>query len=146
MGYSLFAYEDIAKGTYIIRYTGKHKNTFDADDCSYVAKVTYKNQRNEDVTFYIDAKKTKCLAKYTNHSCEPNAVLSKIIVSETKNPSLWLNLSLIYQRLMKYWPIMAMNTILCCVMSVGVNALDASIRNHPLDNNDLTYLLVGTSK
>jgi SET domain-containing protein len=84
MGYGLFACEEIPKDTYIIRYTGKQKKTFDAHDCSYVAKVTYKNKKNEDVTFYIHAKKTKSVAKYANHSCVPNAVFSKIIVSETK--------------------------------------------------------------
>ena len=90
MGYGLFACEDIPKDTYIIRYKGKQKQTFDALDCSYVAKVTYKNQKNEDVAFYIDAKKTKSIAKYANHSCIPNAVFSKMIVSETKKPFLMI--------------------------------------------------------
>ena len=90
MGYGLFACENIPKDTYIIRYIGKQEQTFDPLDCSYVAKVTYKNQKNEDVAFYIDAKKTKSIAKFANHSCVPNAVFSKMIVSETKKPFLMI--------------------------------------------------------
>ena len=40
---------------------------------------------------YIDAKNTNRLARYVNHSCKPNAVLTKVWVA-AKSPSdeLWI--------------------------------------------------------
>jgi Proteins containing SET domain len=36
-----------------------------------------------DQSFYIDAKRSKCIAKYVNHSCNPNCILQVIMVEET---------------------------------------------------------------
>ncbi len=60
-----FADEDIQKGEYIIKYTGK---------------IVYKDPNNKytmkykDFDLWVNASKTNTLAKLVNHSCNPNCI------------------------------------------------------------------------
>ncbi len=64
-GFSLFADEDIQKGEYVIEYTGKivHEDP----DNEYTMK--YKG-----FDLWVNPTKTSGLAKFMNHSCNPNCV------------------------------------------------------------------------
>jgi hypothetical protein len=68
-GNGLFAMEDIKKGDYIIEYVGRIVNK--EQDNVYGMKIS-------DMDLWIDPRKsTGCLAKYMNHSCEPNCNLEQ---------------------------------------------------------------------
>jgi hypothetical protein len=64
-GFGLFADEDISKGEYVIEYIGK---------------IVQKDPGNEytmkykEFNLWNDARKSKSLAKFINHSCNPNCV------------------------------------------------------------------------
>lgn len=67
MGDGLFAGEDIAKGDFIVEYTGKKITTKAAD----ALKTRYLFELDEDWT--IDGETLSNTARYINHSCDPNA-------------------------------------------------------------------------
>jgi len=74
-GRGAFAIEPIRKGTRIIEYRGEpitHKEAdrrYDADDAEG-RHHTFLFILNDDIV--IDARITRCDAKYLNHSCDPN--------------------------------------------------------------------------
>jgi uncharacterized protein len=66
-GFGLFATAPIAKGQFIIRYTGPKLTNEQADK----AENKYLFELNSRWT--IDGKGRKNIARYINHSCRPNA-------------------------------------------------------------------------
>jgi hypothetical protein len=68
----LFARQNIRKGTYLCQYMGKFVPPDTKGD--YVVAV--------DQYMHIDAKRSKCIARYVNHSCAPNSILQVIMVEE----------------------------------------------------------------
>ncbi len=64
-GFGLFADEDIKKGEYMIEYIGKI--VYKDPDNKYGMKYKY-------FDLWVDASKTKALAKCMNHSCNSNCV------------------------------------------------------------------------
>jgi SET domain-containing protein len=68
-GNGLFAMEDVKKGDYIIEYVGRI--VYEEQDNVYGMKIS-------DMDLWIDPRKsTGFLAKYMNHSCEPNCNLEQ---------------------------------------------------------------------
>ena len=64
----LFLHRDIEKDQYICRYMGKRQQ--EHTEGEYVVKI--------HGSLFINGKKTRCLAKKANHSCQPNCVLQKV--------------------------------------------------------------------
>ena len=69
LGNGLFAKHKILEGTYICQYGGKISN--DKPDGDYVAKLLHGK--------FIDAARSKCVARYANHSCKPNAKMQMVM-------------------------------------------------------------------
>lgn len=65
-GLGLFATEDISKGTFIIEYTGSVLNRREADEKG--GKYLFETSRNR----FIDGSSRTNIARYANHSCDPN--------------------------------------------------------------------------
>ena len=63
----LFASVNLPKNTFIAKYSGQKVRN--GSEGRYVVAL-------DDIL--IDASNTKCLAKYCNHSCDPNCVLQKV--------------------------------------------------------------------
>lgn len=77
-GMGLFASQDIEPGTGIIEYTGEIVNTMEAErreKNNEIAGVTYIFYYDEN--FSIDGAVGGNESIYTNHSCEPNAVVKR---------------------------------------------------------------------
>lgn len=77
-GRGLRVQEDIKKGDFIMEYIGR------AVRASYLAKLfqRYKQERRLyimalDSNVYLDARKKGSVARYINHSCEPNCVVER---------------------------------------------------------------------
>jgi SET domain-containing protein len=64
-GFGLFADEDIQKGEYMIKYTGKI--VYEDPNNGYTMKY-------KDFDLWVNASKTNTLAKLMNHSCNPNCI------------------------------------------------------------------------
>ena len=83
MGDGLYADADISKGDFIVEYTGKKITTKAAD----ALKTRYLFELDEDWT--IDGETISNIARYINHSCEPNAEAEihddHILISAVKN-------------------------------------------------------------
>lgn len=67
LGQGLFASSTIRKGALIAEYTGERISTADAD----TLKTRYLFEIDKEWT--IDGSSKKNVARYINHSCEPNA-------------------------------------------------------------------------
>ena len=67
VGDGLYAAADIAKGDFIVEYTGKKISTKEAD----ALKTRYLFELDDDWT--IDGETSSNTARYINHSCDPNA-------------------------------------------------------------------------
>ena len=82
-GDGLFAGADIAKGDFIVEYTGTKITTKAAD----ALKTRYLFELDDDWT--IDGETASNIARYINHSCEPNAEAEiqdeHILISAVKN-------------------------------------------------------------
>jgi len=63
LGSGLFAKSNIKAGSYICQYSGKRSKK--KPKGNYVVQLLG--------GFFIDAKKSECVARYINHSCNPNA-------------------------------------------------------------------------
>eukprot|EP00979_Chaetoceros_neogracilis_P019252 scaffold12070_cov1477-Chaetoceros_neogracile.AAC.1 len=59
------------------------RKTFDKQDLKGHYFTSYDDM-------FIDAKSSVCLARYVNHSCKPNAVLTKVSNDEGSVKSLWI--------------------------------------------------------
>ncbi len=83
MGEGLFADADIAKGDFIVEYTGTKITTKAAD----ALKTRYLFELDDEWT--IDGETLSNTARYINHSCEPNAEAEihdeHILISAIKN-------------------------------------------------------------
>ena len=56
----------------------------------YIVEVNFQHRQNQNTKIYIDAMKSKRMAKYCNHSCDNNAKIAKIYKSETSEAELWV--------------------------------------------------------
>lgn len=78
-GYGLFAAEDIAEGGFILEFTGEVINKRTMEERSgHGSKQLYLHNIGPNV--YLDATTKGSIARYTNHSCEPNAKHDRWIV------------------------------------------------------------------
>ena len=80
-GQGLFAAVDISQGTRIIEYTGEKISTREslrrlAQGNVYIFRLNYR--------FAIDGQTTANMARYINHSCDPNCAADKM------NGHLWI--------------------------------------------------------
>jgi SET domain-containing protein len=70
-GLGLFATAPIARGSFIIEYTGKRLTTKAAHEREWKTGARYMFEVSERVT--IDGSSRANTARYINHSCKPNA-------------------------------------------------------------------------
>ena len=91
MGKGLMANEFIMKGEYIVRYEGKILFQKPSEYSEYVVEIKYEvDNTNEKQICYVDAKESSCKGRYCNHSCDPNAVIYKIMIHGCDIPKLWV--------------------------------------------------------
>lgn len=89
-GFGLFAQNEINKNEFILEFLGEvidfaeFKKRFDekSDENLYFAKL--------DKNMYIDASKYGNVARFVNHSCNPNAVASRWIVPSNRQEQIRL--------------------------------------------------------
>ncbi len=81
-GFGLFAREAIARGEFLLEYTGRHLPTKEADelDTKYLFEI--------DKHWTIDGSPRSNTARYINHSCNPNCEADirdgKILIFSTR--------------------------------------------------------------
>ena len=81
-GWGLMALEDIKKGHFVIEYMGE---IIDEEECDRRLKKIASTQSNFyflnlDKDLFIDAGPKGNMARFMNHSCEPNCVTQKWVV------------------------------------------------------------------
>ena len=74
MGHGLFAKRNLTAGSYICQYSGRRSQK--KPKGNYVVKLSG--------GFFIDAKNSECIARYINHSCNPNAELRFVTREKSK--------------------------------------------------------------
>lgn len=82
MGSCLVTNKSIKKGSHLLEYKGKEKSGDAIIEGNYVAELS--------PGVFLDAKHSRSIARYVNHSCKPNSKLNQILVGDTPKVKLWI--------------------------------------------------------